>query len=134
MRQLTVDVRAERLCYEKPLKLLHPHGLACPQCGCRRGWRLHRRRRAPVLDYRCPCRCIFNAWTGTVLSNTHLPPSVLWRLVQSIRNQQRVAEVVRATSRSRSSLKVWHRRLRTFLQDSSPKAGSEAARSGSSRG
>lgn len=122
MKLPPVDVHNETACYQALQHWLHPHGLACPQCGRRKSWRVHRRRRAPVLDYRCThCGCVFNAWTGTVLSHTHLPPSVLWQLLLSIATQQPLAEVVRATGRSRSNLAVWHRRLRIFLQDSSPK-------------
>ena len=127
MKQLAIDIHDEMACYQGLVDWLHPRGLACPRCGRRKGWRVHRRRRAPVVDYHCTnCRCVFNAWTGTILSQTHLPPSVLWCLVVAIVNRQRLAEVVRATGRSRSNLTIWHRRLRRFLLDSLPNTESES--------
>lgn len=67
----------EDACYARLVEVLHPDGLACPRCG---GDRLgvHRRHRAPVLDYRCrDCRRVFNAFTGTALQKTARRPSAL---------------------------------------------------------
>jgi transposase-like protein len=114
-----IDGHDETACYESLVNLLHPQGLECPKCKSREGWHIHRRHRAPVLDYRCTrCQRVFNAWTGTVLCNTHLPPHVLWLLMESIVHQQSLTGVARATNRARSSLVVWHLRLRRFLRDS----------------
>jgi predicted RNA-binding Zn-ribbon protein involved in translation (DUF1610 family) len=127
MKLPALDVHDETACYQALVHWLHPHGLACPRCGHRKGWRIHRCRRAPVLDYRClRCNCIFNAWTGTILRNTHLPPSVLWQLVVAIVTRQRLAEVIRATGRSRPTLAIWYRRLRPFLLHSLPTTESAA--------
>jgi transposase-like protein len=50
-------------CYRKRVDLLHPRGLTCPRCGNRDRLGVHRRHRAPVLDYRCPdCGRVFNAF------------------------------------------------------------------------
>src|SRR5512142_2741763 len=58
-------------CYAELLHWLHPDGLSCPRCGARDGLGVHRRHRAPVLDYRCAgCGCVFNAFTGTSLQGT----------------------------------------------------------------
>jgi hypothetical protein len=43
----------EDACYQKIVAILHPDGLACPRCRSRDGFRVHRRTRDPVLDYRC---------------------------------------------------------------------------------
>jgi transposase-like protein len=62
----------EGACYRKLVDLLHPHGLTCPRCGRADGLGVHRRHRAPALDYQCPaCGRVFNAFTGTALHGTH---------------------------------------------------------------
>ena len=61
-----IDYLDEGACYTKLLELLHPAGLACPQCGEAHRLGIHRRHRDPVLDYQCgACGRVFNAWTGT---------------------------------------------------------------------
>ncbi len=104
-------------CYRALLKLVHPQGLRCPGCGRRRGWQVHRTHRTPVVDYRCRhCHRVFNAWTGTLLHNTHLPPEVLWRLVEAISRNEPLAPLARELGRARSSLQRWQHRLRQLLQ------------------
>jgi len=71
------DLMDEDACYDRIVAALHPDGLTCPRCG---GDRLgvHRRHRAPVLDYRCrDCRRVFNAYTYTALHKSSRRPSVL---------------------------------------------------------
>lgn len=41
----------EDACYRFLRGLIHPGGLTCPRCPCD-DLRIHRRTRAPVLDYR----------------------------------------------------------------------------------
>ena len=43
----------EAACYAKLVGWLHPDGLVCPRCLKADRLRVHRRHRAPVLDYRC---------------------------------------------------------------------------------
>ena len=63
-------------CYEKLVAILHPDGLTCSRCQARDGLRVHRRHRAPVLDYRCDACCrVFNALTGDRLPRD--PPAAL---------------------------------------------------------
>jgi transposase-like protein len=65
------ELMDEDACYAKLLHCLHPGGLACPRCGARDGLGVHRRHRAPILDYRCrACRRVFNAFTGTALQGS----------------------------------------------------------------
>ena len=47
------ELMDEDACYAKLVAWLHPDGLACPRCGARDRMGVHRRHRAPVLDYRC---------------------------------------------------------------------------------
>ena len=66
------DLMDEQACYRRLLQALHPDGLCCPHCGRDDGFGVHRRHRDPILDYRCrACRCVFNAFTGTLLQKTH---------------------------------------------------------------
>jgi transposase-like protein len=63
-------------CYAKLVALLHSGGLHCPQCKTEEHLHVHRRHRAPVLDYRCSaCRRVFNAFTGASLAGTHRKPA-----------------------------------------------------------
>lgn len=111
----------ENACYRALVGLLHPRGLACPRCGDRGGWRVHRSHRAPVIDYRCPnCRRIFNAWTGTPLRNAHLPPSVLWQLLCAVADNETAAGLARGAGLPRSTLLRWRHRLREVLANCLP--------------
>jgi hypothetical protein len=114
-----IDVRDETACYHALVQLLHPQGLCCPGCGSLTGWRIHRSQRAPVVDSLClHCHHVFNAWTGTVLRRTRLPPTVLWRLVLAIENRESPAAVAREVGRPRASLTNWYHRLQVFLRTS----------------
>lgn len=62
----------EEKCYDFLVDLLHPEGLRCPTCQTPvQETTVHRRARAPLLFYRCPCGRIFNAWAETLLQGTH---------------------------------------------------------------
>ena len=47
------DLMDEDACYQFLVQILHPDGLACPRCQTRDGLKVHKRLRAPILDYRC---------------------------------------------------------------------------------
>jgi hypothetical protein len=80
-----VDLLDEQKCYEFLLGTLHPNGLGCSRCGKPvADARVHRRDRAPVLYYRCPCGRIYNAFAGTVWQGTHHPCSTIVRILQGI--------------------------------------------------
>jgi transposase-like protein len=92
--------KREERCYIKLLRLCHglksgwvslssPYTLArtppCPRCKPKGPVRVHRRRRSPVLDYRClHCARVFNAWTGTAFQKTRHPPYKLLTLVVGV--------------------------------------------------
>lgn len=60
-------------CYELLLSLLHRDGLQCPNGHSLDDAKIHRRKREPIIDYRCKiCGRCFNAFTGTVLQGTKL--------------------------------------------------------------
>jgi hypothetical protein len=79
------DSLDEDACYSKLVKLLHPHGLACPRCGGRQHPGIHRRHRAPAVDLRCGgCGRVFNAFTGTSLQGTHRRPAQLLMILRGV--------------------------------------------------
>ena len=69
------DLMDQDACYHKLLALLQLDGLVCPGCQSDHHLRVHRRHRAPVLDYRCTaCGRVFNAFTGSALEGMHAAP------------------------------------------------------------
>ena len=73
----------EQRCYEFLVNILHPQGLHCPHCQCPvEQAKVHRRDRAPLLYFRCPCGRIYNALTRTCWQGTHHRCSVIVRLLQ----------------------------------------------------
>lgn len=95
----------EDTCYNILVRWLHPGGLACPRCRRPDSMRTHRRRRSPVLDYRCThCRRIFNAFTATALHGTRRRPSELLRIVSGIARGATTAQLARELGCDRSEL------------------------------
>jgi transposase-like protein len=109
----------EDACYEKLVDVLHPDGLACPRCGGRDGLKVHRRHRAPVLDYRCDgCGRVFNAFTGTAFHKTHRRPSEILLILRGISQGETTARLARELKRHRQHLL----KLRHRLQEAAFKA------------
>jgi len=118
-----VDVQDDHACYAWLMTILQPAGLACPGCGARDGLGVHRRHRAPVLDYRCGgCGRVFNAWTGTVLQGTHRRPSHLVRILQGIVRGTSTAQLARELACSRRQLLELRHRLEHFTRNRQEKA------------
>jgi transposase-like protein len=68
------DLMDEDACYEFLVQILHPQGWACPRCQTHDGLKVHKRLRAPILDYRCmTCGRVFNAVTDTAFHKTSTP-------------------------------------------------------------
>jgi transposase-like protein len=66
-------------------EILWPQGPVCPKCGGRDDLRVHSRRRAPILDWRCPkCGRIFNLFTGTIFQGTRHSLPRLFAIVRGI--------------------------------------------------
>ncbi len=106
------DLMDEDACYAKLLTWLHPGGLACPQCGERDRLHVHRRHRAPVLDYRCGhCHRVFNAFTGTALQGTRRRPAELVLIARGIAQGVPTAQLARELDRDRSQLLELRHRL-----------------------
>jgi transposase len=108
------DLMDEDACYSRLVDCLHPDGLSCPRCHRHEGLHVHRRYRAPVLDYRCyHCGRVFNAFTGTVLHGIRRRPSELILILRGIAQGVPTAQLARELGCDRAELL----RLRHRLQD-----------------
>jgi transposase-like protein len=106
------DLMDEDACYAKLLGWLHPDGLACPRCGRHERLTVHRRYRAPVLDYRCKaCRRVFNAFTGTALHGIRRRPVALVLILRGFAQGVPTAQLARELACDRSELLVLRHRL-----------------------
>jgi len=91
------ELMDEEVCYAKLVQALHPAGLACPRCKTADQITVHRRHRAPVLDYRCwSCRRVFNAFTGSALQGTKRRPGELILILRGISQGVPTAQLARA--------------------------------------
>jgi predicted RNA-binding Zn-ribbon protein involved in translation (DUF1610 family) len=107
-----IDYLDEDACYAKLVELLHPDGLACPGCGERERLGVHRRCRAPVLDYQCAaCGRVFNAWAGTFLQGTHRRPSHLLSILRGVARGEPTAPMARELGCDRGRLLGLRHRL-----------------------
>src|SRR5262245_39550817 len=98
-----LDLLDEQACYDFLVDALHPQGLACPACGGDH-LTLHRAHRAPVLDYRCACGRVFNAWAGTALQGTQRSPCELVLIARGIAQGTPTARLARELGCSRRHL------------------------------
>ena len=119
----------EDACYAKIVAVLHPGGLVCPRCGIGDRLKVHRRHRAPVIDYRCEaCGRVFNAFTGTEFHKTHRRPSEILLILRGISQGTSTARMARELNRHRPHLLRLRHRLQARAMeaaDSSPLAGDE---------
>lgn len=97
-----LDLLDEQACYDFLVDALHPGGLACPACGGRH-LTIHRAHRDPVVDYRCACGRVFNAWTGTALQGSQRRPGALVLILRGIAQGTPTAQLARELGCSR-----WH--------------------------
>jgi transposase-like protein len=106
------ELMDEGACYAKLVTWLHPEGLACPRCGRADRMRVHRRHRAPVLDYRCGhCKRVFNAFTGTALHGLRRGPVELVLILRGFAQGVPTAQLARELGCDRSELLALRHRL-----------------------
>ena len=106
------DLLDEDACYRRLVGLLHPDGLACPRCGRADRLGVHRRHRAPVLDYRCTaCGRVFNAFTGTALHGTQRRPAEIVLILRGIAQGVPTARLARELGCDRMQLLALRHRL-----------------------
>lgn len=112
------DLMDEQACYNKLLLLLHPNGLICPRCGAMDHLGVHRRHRAPVIDYQCGrCRRVFNCFTGTVLHGTRRCCSQLLLILRGAAQGVSTAQLARELQCDRSKLLALRHRLQAQAAD-----------------
>jgi transposase len=126
------DLMDQDACYARLVQWLHPHGLACPRCHRDDRMPVHRRGRAPVLDFRCGhCHRVFNAFTGTSLHGAKRRPAELVLILRGFAQGVPTAQLARELECDRSELlKLRHRvqdaaslgRDRTTLGDAATEA------------
>jgi transposase-like protein len=116
-----LELLDEQACYDFLIDALHPHGLRCPDCGSRR-YTVHRAHREPVLDYRCSCGRVFNAWTGTMLQGTQRTPAQIVLLVRGIAQGTPTAKLARELGCSRRHLLDLRHRLQHLAWVRLPRA------------
>ena len=106
------ELMDEDACYAKLLSWLHPDGLACPRCGARDRLGVHRRHRAPVLDYRCAaCKRVFNAFAGTLPQGTQRRPIALVLILRGVAQGASTARLARELGCDRMKLLALRHRL-----------------------
>jgi hypothetical protein len=107
-----IDYLDEDACYTALVALLYPDGLARPGCGERERLGVHRRRRAPVLEYQCAaCGRVFNAWAGTFLQGTHRRPSHILSILRGVARGEPTARLARELGCDRGRLLGLRHRL-----------------------
>ena len=108
------DLMDQDACYHKLLGWLRPDGLACPNCKTDDHLRVHRRHRAPALDYRCTaCGRVFNAFTGTAPAGTHRRPAEIVLILRGFAQGVPTAQLARELGCDRKHLLE----LRHLMQD-----------------
>ena len=96
-------------CYDELVLLLHPEGLGCPNGHDLAQCYVHKRDRAPVVDYRCKvCGRCFNAFTGTLWHGTYYTPVKIMLFLRGIAQGVSTAQLARELGANRGWL--LHRR------------------------
>ena len=106
------DLLDEAACYDWLSERTHPRGLRCPRCGDRE-MGVHRRRRAPVLDYRCKGNgAVFNLFTGTAPAGTRMTPRVPVLVLRGFAQGVTTARLARELKLNRPHLLALRHKLR----------------------
>jgi transposase-like protein len=111
------DLMDQDACYHKLVDRLHPDGLPCPNCKTDQHTRVHRRHRAPVLDYRCTaCGRVFNAFTATSLEGTHRRPAEIMLILRGFAQGVPTAQLARELGCDRTHLLELRHRMQDDAQ------------------
>lgn len=118
----TVSLMDEEKCYEFLVDILHPNGLHCPSCRrpvAESG--IHRRDRAPVLYFLCPCGRVYNAFSGTEWQGTHHSCSVIVRILQGIAQGVPTLHLAQELGIDRKHLLERRHEIQDFLAKACPR-------------
>lgn len=114
----------EHASYRRLLQILHPDGLHCPGCGARDGHHIHRRRRDPLIDYRCPhCGRVFNAFSGTALQGTRRSPAQILLILRGIIQGVPTAQLARELDVNRPRLLELRHKIQARALAAAERAG-----------
>jgi transposase-like protein len=109
-----IDLMDQHACYARLVGLLHPDGLACPNCGARDRMGIHRRHRDPVIDYQCGgCGRVFNAFTKTPLQGIRRSPAQLLLILRGVAQAAPTAQMARELGCDRKHLLELRHRLQS---------------------
>ena len=113
-----VDLMDEQKCYEFIVNILHSDGLHCPKCEipvdqCK----VHRRDRAPLLYFLCPCGSVYNAFSGTVWKGTHHRCSVIVRILQGFAQGTPTLHLAKELGIDRKHLLERRHKLQGFVEN-----------------
>ena len=109
------DLLDRERCYDFLFSVLHPHGIGCPNGHPLEEAFIHKRDRAPILDYRCKtCGRCFNLLTGTVWQGTHYNEVQIVQLLHGIADGKPTAQLAREMGVDRKWLLIRRHQLQSF--------------------
>lgn len=105
-------------CYEFLIRVLHPRGLRCPNGHTLKHAYVHKRDRAPILDYRCKtCGRCFNAFTGTVFQGTKHNAVAVVQILRGVWQGVTTSQLSREMGCSYKWLLEWRHKLQALASD-----------------
>lgn len=117
MQFSTIELMDEQKCYDFLVNQLHPCGLHCPTCGQSvNAAHVHRWDRKPVLYYRCPCGCVYNAFAATELKGIHYSCSTIVRILQGFVHGVSTRALAMKIDVNRMNLLQWRHHLQAFAE------------------
>ncbi len=107
----------EHKCYDLLVRVLHPEGLRCPNGHSLEDCFIHKRDRAPLVDYCCrTCERYFNAFTNTTLSRIRYNVVQIVQMLRGFVQGVTTSRLAREMGVDRKWLLVWRHRLQGFLE------------------
>jgi len=109
------DLLDPQRCYDFLVSVLHPSGLGCPNGHPLEEAFVHKRDRAPILDYRCKtCGRCFNVFTGTVLQGIKYNEVQVVQLLHGIAEGKPTAQLAREMGVDRKGLLIRRHQLQAL--------------------
>ena len=116
------DLLDPQRCYDFLASVLHPHDFGCPNGHPLDDAFVHKRDRAPILDYRCKtCGRCFNILTGTVLQGTKYNEVQVIQLLHGIADGKPTAQLAREMGVDRKWLLIRRHQLQFLASAARPK-------------